>query len=93
MKLIQELPGRVRDALVLPTHDGGAAQIATVSRAGCFELLQLSAEGPTWKSVHEIAMGRGRLALKPWAAGQPVVLYSTADDGRIFRHERRSSGE
>lgn len=93
VKLIQELPGRVRDALVLPTYDGGAAQIATVSRAGTLDLLQLTAKGPTWKSVHEIAMGRGRLALKPRSAKEPVVLYSTADDGRIFRHECRSSGE
>jgi len=85
VETILDLPGIVRDAVVLPHRDGEAPEIATVSRAGRLELLRWTAEGPVRTLLHHEAMGLGRIALRE---GDPRVLYSTADDGRIFRHER-----
>ncbi len=78
---IQELDGRVRDALVLPGI--GAKRIATVSRAGRLALLTMTKAGAKWQTVYEQAMGMGRLAL---GKTSDLVLYSTHDDGRILRH-------
>lgn len=85
------LDGRVRDALVLPGADGDLREIATVSRAGRLEILRLTPAAPIWALVHAEPMGMGRLALRPARAGGATVLYSTLDDGRILRHERRGS--
>jgi hypothetical protein len=95
-----DLLGRIRDALVLPRSDGGPPVIATASRSGAVELLRFDPEGsaegsamgsdwgPRWTTIHQVAMGRGRLAMRPTRAGAPLVLYSTADDGTIWRHEQ-----
>jgi hypothetical protein len=85
-ELVEQIPGRVRDALALPSRDG-AAEIATVSRAGRLELLRWTAEGPRWTTIHERPMGMGRVALRPGTDGPPV-LYSVCDDGCVYRHER-----
>lgn len=90
-KLLQRLPGRVRDALVLPGRPGDAPEIATVSRAGSLDLLTLSAAGPRWTTVYRDTMGMGRIALRPAVPGQPTVVYSTHDDGRILRHVRSAA--
>jgi len=79
-KLVQELPGRVRDAVLLP--DGS---IATVSRKGRLRLLRLTEKGPQWTTIYEAPMGKGRIA------HQGGVLYTTHDDGRVLRHERRGN--
>jgi hypothetical protein len=92
-KHIQSLSGRVRDALVLPEEAGSAPEIATVSRAGELALLRLSRGKPEWRTVHKIEMGRGRIALKPVHPGKPLVMYTSADDGRIYRHERLPGGK
>jgi len=86
--LLEVLPGRVRDAVVLPERPGKPREIATVSRAGWLNILTITEEGPRWTSVHEAQMGKGRLALRPLRQGEPVVLYTSMDDGRILRHER-----
>lgn len=83
--------GRVRQALVLPGTDTPPA-ILTVSHNGRLELLRLTAAGPEWRTLYQDAMGLGRVALRPAAAGQPPVVYSTHDDGRILRHENRPDG-
>ncbi|TDJ66399.1 MAG: hypothetical protein E2O39_16525, partial [Planctomycetota bacterium] len=82
-----DLPGRVRDALVLPGPADEPASIATVSRDGRLAILQLDAGVPRFGIVHEEAMGMGRLAMRKSAAGETLVLYSTCDDGRVLRHE------
>ena len=55
-------------------------------------ILRLGASGPQWEDVHRVAQGRGRLALAPGAAPGREVLYSTSDDGVVFRHQRGSGG-
>jgi hypothetical protein len=87
-ELLEVLPGRVRDALVLPSRPGEVAEIATVSRAGELNLLRIDAQGPHWRTIYKASMGLGRVALRPGAASDPVVLYTTHDDGRVLRHER-----
>lgn len=83
---LQTLEGRIRDALVLPA-DGGTPRIATAGRHGKVETLRFGAAGPEWHTVHDVPMGVGRLALRPPVPGARFVLYSTTDDGRVFRHE------
>lgn len=91
--LLQELPGRVRDAVVLPLREGEASpRIATVARVGELALLQIAADGPRWEVLHSAPVGRGRLSLAPPRAGRGVVLYSTQDDGVILRHGERPDG-
>lgn len=92
-ELLEVLPGRVRDALVLPTAAGAPAEIATVSRAGELSLLTIDEAGTHWRAICEREMGMGRLALRPPNASGEVVLYSSLDDGRILRHERGGAGE
>ena len=89
---VQDVEGRIRDALVLPGSDG-PPRVATVGRHGKVETLRFGERGPEWRSVHEVLMGEGRLALRPSAPGQALVLYSTCDDGRVYRHEERARDE
>ncbi|MEE8468320.1 MAG: hypothetical protein V3T22_07690 [Planctomycetota bacterium] len=89
---IEDLEGRVRDALVLPAQQGRAPEVATVSRAGRVQLLSMGAKGPTWSLVHEAPMGKGRLTLAPARPERDTVLYTTQDDGLVLRHERTAHG-
>jgi len=91
VKHLMDLQGRVRDAVVLPARPGAPAEVATVSRAGRLEILRFGPRGAEWSQVHATAMGMGRIALRPIRdPGDPLVLYTTLDDGRILRHERTS---
>lgn len=92
LKLVEKLPGRIRDAVVLPARAGGGTEIATIGRHGQLQILSWKDGKPHWSTVFEAQMGMGRVALKPAAPGEPVVLYSTADDGMIRRHERDAGG-
>lgn len=67
--------------------------IVTVSHNGRLELLRLTKAGPRWRTLYEDAMGLGRVALKPVTPGQPLVLFTTHDDGRILRHQQRQGDE
>ncbi|MHC5011996.1 MAG: hypothetical protein ACYTG6_13800 [Planctomycetota bacterium] len=89
---LQDLPGRVRDAIVLPSERGGYPGIATVSRTGRLEILRLTREGPQWQTIYRASMGLGRIALRPPRSRAPQVLYATHDDGRILRLERAETG-
>lgn len=84
---LMDLPGRVRDAILLPSRDQDPPRIATVSRTGKLATLELTAEGAVWKTIYEAPMGMGRIARRPTREG-PTVLYTTHDDGRILRHEK-----
>jgi len=87
--LLEELDGRYRDAIVIP---GGGARIAAVSRNGRLKLLTVAANGPEWTTIYRDSMGKGRLSLRPATAGEPAILYTTHDDGRIVRHRERRAG-
>jgi hypothetical protein len=86
---IRDLGGRIRDAVVLPGGAGKAPGIATVSRDGRFDLYRFTPEGVAVETVHSESMGMGRIAMRK---GDPSVLYTTLDDGRVLRHERLSGG-
>lgn len=92
LRLVEDLPGRVRDALVLPTKPGTPVEIATIGRHGRVEILGWSGGQPTWRTVFEAPMGLGRLALRPKSDPGAEVLYSTSDDGLIRRHVRAGEG-
>lgn len=88
----QRLPGRVRDAVLLPVVPSSPARIATVSRSGSFDILSWNEQGAQDRTIHSAAMGMGRLALRPTGIGEPVVIYTTQDDGMIWRHEELTPG-
>lgn len=84
-----ELPGRVRAATLLPPA-GGGPRLATVSRDGALRLLEFVDGAPRWAELHRLPMGRGRIAARVAEGPEPgTVLYTTADDGRVFRHVER----
>ena len=83
-----ELPGRVRDAVVLPSEGTLPPRIATVSRDGALRVLWLEGGRPRSREVHGEPMGMGRLALRRDTGSDPLVLYTTLDDGRVLRFER-----
>jgi len=86
--LVSHLPGRVRDALVLPGAPGEPASIATVSRNGRLDRLRLSPSGLRRETVYSDNMGMGRLAMRWAGESAPLVLYASHDDGRIIRLEK-----
>lgn len=92
VRLLDEIEGRVRDALVLPARAGSGVEIATTGRHGKLEILRFENGKPAWTVVYDAPMGMGRLALRKAGPGDPLALYSTADDGMIRRHERDASG-
>jgi hypothetical protein len=85
-------PERVRDAVVLPAAPGRAPEIVVASRNGRLSSLRLEAGVPMWTTIHQEAMGMGRVALRAPREGEPTVLYSCTDDGRVQRHERPHGG-
>lgn len=85
---VADLPARVRDAVALPARAGEPPAIAVAARDGAVSLLRLTAAGPNWEEIHRVEQGRGRIALAP--GGE--VLYSTSEDGRVFRHARGADG-
>jgi len=87
-EFLEDLSGRIRDAQVLP--DGHA--MVTAGRDGKVSLLRMTKDGPQWTTIHQAAAGRGRLAIgQIQAAGMPII-YSTEDQGRIFRHQPQPDG-
>lgn len=80
-----KLPGRVRDAIVIPGNQSNGKRLATVSRDGAVRILFFEGNKPVWKEIFRTAMGLGRIASTPRMAGEPSVFYVTCDDGRIIR--------
>jgi|GEM_PF-1680868 len=94
-ELLEELTGRVRDAVVLdalPAREGRGSTIATVSRDGRLELVSIGPDGVEHELVHAETVGSGRLTLAPDSTADRPVLYQGLDDGRVLRHERAESG-
>ena len=54
-ELLEELPGRVRDALVVRRSES-FVEIATVARSGRLALLRIDATGTHWTTIHEAPM-------------------------------------
>ena len=90
-EFLEELPGRVRDAVVLPARDGERPEILTAGRDGRLRRLRFTAEGADWFTVYETGMGLGRLAVAPDPGGDDLVVYSTLDDGQVLRHVRNGT--
>ena len=88
-ELVGELSGRIRDAIVLP--DGRT--MVTASRDGRVSLLRMELDGPQWQTIHQSDAGCGRLAVGKMMSGGMPVLYSSGDNGRIFRHAKSDSGD
>jgi len=87
-----DLPGRMRDAVVLPAL-GGGPRLATVSRDGALRLLEFHDGEPSWTELHRLPMGRGRITARvSEGAIRGTVIYTTADDGRVFRHVEAADG-
>ncbi|MBL9077869.1 MAG: hypothetical protein JNL08_10220 [Planctomycetes bacterium] len=83
-----DIAGRIRDAVALPTAATAPLEIGTVGRHGKFEIFTLEGSVPHWRAVHTAPMGMGRLALRPGATVDGMVVYTVADDGCVWRHER-----
>lgn len=88
---LQELPGRVRDAELIPNPGGRPDEVLTVARSGALALLRLGPGGPEWYELYRDQMGMGRMSLHPDPPPGTIVAYSTHDDGRILRHETRDA--
>jgi len=91
LRRIAVLPGRVRDALLLPVASG--TLVMAVSRSG--DLLSLRASNGTVEQevvTHE-SSGLGRIARRPRSREDaPEVLYVTRDDGVLLRLQRDATG-
>lgn len=91
--LLGTLPGRVRDAVVVPGRGENAVpRMATVSRASEAAMLELRGAGFVRTVMVQEPMGFGRIARRPPRAGQPEVFYVTRDDGLVLRLEERADG-
>ncbi len=84
--LVEELPGRVRDAAWLQD----SSRLATVDRAGRLRLGTWASDGFRWETLFERPMGMGRLA-QARRDGR-TVLYNTCDDGTVWRHAEDGAG-
>jgi len=84
--------GRVRQAEVLPQAPGRPVEIAVIMRTGVLAILTFTPDGPAFRTIHELPMGMGRLSVKKDAPPDRPVIYGTADDGRVYRHERSNDG-
>lgn len=88
-RLLDVTLGRIRDAVLVPNPGSSVTIIACASRAGTVEIHALRDGQIERGEIHRTDSGRGRIALAPRSAeGEALVLYSTCDDGRVFRHEQ-----
>lgn len=89
---IATLPGRVRDAVVLPKRGNEPPRIASVSRAREVAILQWTENGFERRPILVEDMGFGRIARRKTLLPGPVVLYVTRDDGLVLRLAEREDG-
>ncbi|MEM7516087.1 MAG: hypothetical protein AAF368_04070, partial [Planctomycetota bacterium] len=88
-RLLDVSLGRIRDAVLVPNPGSTVTIVACASRAGTVEIHALRDGEIERGSIHRTESGRGRIALAQGRfEGDPLVLYSTCDDGRVFRHEQ-----
>lgn len=92
LRKLATLPGRVRDAVVLPETGAAPPRIVCASRSG--HLLQLrctdAALAPDVLAAEP--MGLGRVAHAGSGAAGRDVLYVTRDDGVLLRFAQRPAG-
>ncbi len=86
-QLVAPMDARVRDALSL---DG---EVLVASRAGWIGSLAGLLPEPRSRRFHELASGRGRICLRSGSTISQGVAYSTAEDGTVWLHGWRESGE
>ncbi|MBK8974728.1 MAG: hypothetical protein IPM29_02270 [Planctomycetes bacterium] len=82
---VATLPGRVRDAVLVPGSAAMSPRLLGVSRSGDVLAMTLADDGLHWQVLAHEAMGLGRIALRPVADGDAGVLYVTRDDGVLLR--------
>ncbi|MEZ5964246.1 MAG: hypothetical protein R3F56_10410 [Planctomycetota bacterium] len=88
---IATLPGRVRDALVIPDRPQAAPLVLAVARSGDLLGLRAHAGGVEQRVVTHESSGLGRIARRVPAPGEPEVVYVTRDDGVLLRLEARGN--
>jgi hypothetical protein len=93
LRPLTNLPGRVRDAVVLSTQNGGdGPRILAATRASEIVLMRLTAQGLEHDPILSEPMGFGRIARREGLPGEPEVVYATRDDGVVVRLEERTDG-
>ena len=85
-----EIPGRVRDALILPAAKEQSPWIATASRTGEVALYRVVGDRLEHKRIVKEPNGFGRVARQPHS--RTTVLYATRDDGLVLRFEEQGDG-
>lgn len=86
---LARLPGRYRDALLLPAK-GGGARILAPTRAGSLDEFRIRKGRVHRRTLLRVPMGLGRIAAQ--RVGGRWILYVTADDGRLYRLAEGSGG-
>lgn len=89
MAKVATLPGRVRDAVVLPGGDATAPRVVCASRSGHLLQLRWLETGLEHQVLAAEPMGLGRLAHTTRGGD---VLYVTRDDGVALRFAAREQG-
>lgn len=88
-----DVPGLVRETVILPRKPGEPLRVACVSRAGWLRLLTITPDGKLeWEPIYHDQMGLGRITMRPAGEGKTLVLYTNHDDGRVLRHEQSADG-
>ena len=82
MRRIADVPGRVRDAIVVPGGDGRAPSVLAVARSGHLLRLAATGGGVAVTKVLREDCGLGRIAA---ALDLPNVCYVTRGDGLVLR--------
>ena len=91
VRQVARLPGRVRQAVVLPRPNGQTPWVATVSRAGVAAMVRLSGVELERRVIAKEPMGLGRIACSSAPDGK-TVLYVSRDDGLILRFAGTRAG-
>ncbi len=88
---LPQLPGRIRDAVLLPGSKSKSPWFATASRCGEITLYRLRGKVLDRHRILHQDMGFGRVCLG--ANTKSPVLYVTRDDGLVLRLEPKTPGE
>lgn len=91
---LMDLPGRIRDAVAIPSGQGfpdGA--LLTTTRAGHVGLVTIDEVGAHYEMQWKTTTGLGRLSLRKTAPGDPLVAYVGLDDGRVQRLQYQPEDE
>ena len=92
LRKLATLPGRVRDAVVLPETGAAPPRIVCASRSGHLLQLRCTDAGLTQEMIAAEPMGLGRVAHTGGRTAGRDVLYVTRDDGVLLRFAQRPEG-